>query len=95
MRTPVEIAVTKLVPVKEKHRATAEDAASVSRPFSLILAEAEAVHDVVRVSWEAPQYASAVGTWRDAWTGLCRGANLLMTGQARLEAPGRQRRKGN
>lgn len=67
--------------------------------FSRILAEAEAVQDTVllsgrRLSGRLPETASAMPAWRDAWAGLCRGANLLMSGDAaRLGRGGIQRRR--
>jgi len=61
--------------------------------FSRILAEAEAVQDTVllsgrRLSGRRPVTASATTAWRDAWAGLCRGANLLMSGDAERLARG-------
>jgi hypothetical protein len=74
MRTPVEVAVQKIVPIEAKPATTAPDAATVSRPFAYILAEAESVQDVVRLTVRTP--AAAV-VWQDAWTGLCRGVDHL------------------
>ena len=94
MRTPLEIAVIKTTPVEAKPRTLGQDAASVSRPFSHILAEAESVQDVVTLSGNFPPTASAVGAWRDAWLGLCRGANLLMSGELTQDTFSRQRKRG-
>ena len=78
MRTPIELAAIQVAPIEEKPRVLAQDGIPGARPFSQILAEAEAVRDVVRLSGRNPGTASAVTAWRDAWNGLCRGANLLM-----------------
>lgn len=50
MRHPIELALQQVLPVSAKPEVTAADAASVSRPFALLLSEAEAVHDHVRLS---------------------------------------------
>lgn len=50
MRHPIELALQQVLPVQAKPEVTADNAASVSRPFALLLSEAEAVHDHVRLS---------------------------------------------
>ena len=50
MRHPIELAIQQVLPLQAKPEVTPEDAASVSRPFALLLSEAEAVHDHVRLS---------------------------------------------
>lgn len=81
MRTPVELAVQKLTPVEAKPGTTARDGATVSRPFADILAEAEAVQDVVRLSGRAP--AGAAPALQDAWQGLRRGVDWMFGSQLR------------
>jgi hypothetical protein len=39
------------------------------------------VQDVVRLSGRISATDSALPAWRDAWAGLCRGANLLVSGE--------------
>jgi len=75
MRTPVEIAVQKATPVEAKPGATARDGATVSRPFADILAEAESVQDVVRLSGIGP--AAGMLPWQEAWLGLQRGVDWM------------------
>jgi len=93
MRTPIEVAVTKPVPVECKPRVLAQEPVSTSRPFSHMLAEAESVQDVVYLSGRLPPTASGVTAWKDAWNGLCRGANVLMSGELRLDGIGRNRQR--
>ena len=96
MRHPIELAVQQVQPLNYKPGVTAADAATVSRPFALLLSEAEAVHDLVRLSLAAQQLggtAPAVGPLRDALSPL-RGAwdflsaRLPWTGVLGLQASG-------
>jgi hypothetical protein len=84
MRHPIELAVQQVLPIPAKPAVTADDAASVSRPFALLLAEAEAVHDVVRLSGAAQQGAPAA-MLRGAWDMLC--ARLPWSGVLGLQIP--------
>jgi hypothetical protein len=93
MRTPLEATVTKPTLVEERPRVMTRDGASVCRPFNDILAEAEAVQDIVHVSGKVPPTASAVIAWREAWSGLCRGANVLMEGELKLGTASRTRQR--
>ena len=70
MRHPIELAVQQVLPIAAKPRVTADDAASVSRPFAQLLAEAEAVQDVVRLG-AAVTPAAPAGALRAAWDFLC------------------------
>jgi hypothetical protein len=81
MRTPVELSVQMAAPVEAKPDVTPRDGATVSRPFADILAEAEAVQDVVKLSGKA----NAPGTFafQDAWNGLCRGVDWMIAGGLR------------
>jgi hypothetical protein len=92
MRTPSEVAAIQVPPVAEQPRVLARDGAGTARPFSQMLAEAEAVQDVVRLSRRDPGTASAVTAWRDGWLGLCRGANLLLGGELGRDGRGRRAR---
>jgi len=77
MRTPVESTVRKLTPVEPKPDTPARDEATVSRPFADILAEAESVQDVVRLSGRAPARPVLPGL-QDAWDGLRHGVNWMI-----------------
>ena len=59
MRHPIELAVQQVLPVQSKPDVNAGDAATVSRPFAHLLSEAEAVHDLVRLSLAAQQLGGA------------------------------------
>lgn len=50
MRHPIELAIQQVLPIQAKPEVTPDNAASVSRPFALLLSEAESVHDHVRLS---------------------------------------------
>lgn len=90
MRHPIELAVQQVLPIEPKPEATPDNAPSVSRPFALLLSEAEAVHDHVRLSLAAQQVlgrmpaASAPGAVRQAWDYLC--ARLPWSGVIGLQA---------
>ena len=60
--------------------------------FHQVLAEAEAVHDIVRLSGRMPPFAGSVGAWRTAWAHLLHGAGSLVGRQAASTAT-RERRK--
>ncbi len=55
MRHPIELAIQNVQPVNHTPGVTAADVAAVSRPFAHLLSEAEAVHDLVRLSLAAQQ----------------------------------------
>jgi hypothetical protein len=74
MRHPIELAVQQVLPVHPKPDVNASAAATVSRPFAHLLSEAEAVHDLVRLSLAAQQLGGAApSTSTVAMSGL-RGA---------------------
>jgi hypothetical protein len=95
MRTPIEVAAVQVAPVAEKPRVLARDGIGAGRPFSHILADAEAVQDVVRLSGRISATDSALPAWRDAWAGLCRGANLLVSGELGRAFRGKPERGGS
>ena len=78
MRTPIELTVQMLTPVEGKPDVTPRDRAAVSRPFADILAEAESVQDIVRLS--SRPGLPATSAFQDAWNGLCRGVDWMMAG---------------
>lgn len=78
MRTPIELAVQIPTPVEGKPHATPRDGTAVSRPFADILAEAESVQDVVRLSGKAS--SPGISAFQDAWNGLCRGVDWMIAG---------------
>jgi len=84
MRTPDHPSVRKPTPVEPKPDVATLDRATVSRPFADMLAEAEAVRDVVRLSTPAPGGAIGSPSWQDAWDGLRRGAGLVLGAEGRL-----------
>jgi len=90
MRHPIELAVQQVLPIQTKPGVTPEDAATISRPFALLLSEAEAVHDHVRLSLAAQQMlgvtpaAGAASAVRQAWDFLA--ARLPWSGIVGLQA---------
>jgi len=96
MRHPIELAVQQVLPIEAKPGVTPEDAATISRPFALLLSEAEAVHDHVRLSLAAQQIlgvtpaAGAAGAVRQAWDFLA--ARLPWSGIIGLQAEPAERR---
>lgn len=75
MRHPIHLALQEVQPVNYKPGVTAADAATVARPFAHLLSEAEAVHDLVRLSLAAQQLggmtpaasSGALAGLRGAW----------------------------
>ena len=79
MRYPIETATQKITPVERESAASAPEAASASRSFIDILAEAESVQDVVELgrrllpqgSSVLPAAATIQESARTAWRYLC------------------------
>jgi hypothetical protein len=87
-----ELAVQQVLPIPSKPGVTPEEAATVSRPFALLLSEAEAVHDQVRLSLAAHRIlgtppvtsSGALSAVRDAWNLLSE--RLPWSGMVGLQA---------
>jgi hypothetical protein len=84
MRTPLYQDVRKSAVLETKPGAAARDGATVSRPFADILAEAESVQDVVRLSGQVPHAGIGSPAWQDAWEGLRRGMGRVLGTEAPL-----------